>query len=1227
VTLTTEEGMPFALATYGTVTRSDNVDAEPSVVCDVFELDEVSIGSTNVTCSASDESLNTASCTFVVTVVDDEKPTFDCPADIVLTTTLNEASGLLALPRVEVSDNSGEDITALITGYEALNLRIGEHTLTVEAADTADNTRVCNFQVTVVDLQNPTLDGCPVSVTGTTNPKSIQGVARWPSLVASDNSGMADVTCSRTSGVLFDAGTTPVLCVATDPSNNTASCSFDVVISDGDAPTVACPQSSVLRNDGANGELTAALTYLLPSVVDNLDEDLAATCSPATGTPLDVGSHRVECIAIDSANNRGSCAFSVVVEDNRAPIIACPDAPAAVALPADSAAVAVDFALASASTPLGSVTTTCNHASGAAFNVGTTEVTCAANNDGFTATCFFNVEVTDSYPPVFECPDDQVLGTDIDSNKATVIVTEPTVTNNDGSVQMASNVGDSFLLNVGATKVVWFNATDASGNTASCSYSVTVVDQQAPTITCPNSLRRVLAADENTTALGFNQPAAQDNVGVTQRSCTIESTDRQGPGDVLVTCSASDAATLAASCTFNVTVVDEQPPVVTCPDTITKPADFGTRATTVSYETTAADNLGVVSIECDRPSEDNFAVGTTTVRCSAFDQAGNRGQCSFNVVVRDNTPPSVTCPAGLVESIGYDDAIFVTYGPAVATDDSGADGVTLTYDQASGSSFSLGVHTITATATDAAANVGTCNFTITVADSTAPELVCPEQVETTTEQGEATGVLPAATATEVVVTDNVDGTSLLAECDTLKRLSPGEGSAECTAVDAAGNVGRCQIMVLVRDEEAPIMPCSAQTSMIGSINATGLLWYPLPDAQDNVDGKVDVACVPAPLTAVTFGMVAVTCQTMDAAQNPTSCSFEVDVQVGPVDCIGNYDAWSECDKCPTHERFRSFITIAQPSNGGEACLGTQIERCSACIQLIFTSVFSEVNLEVLQPMEMSELEAIFLNLANDIVGDVDPAAVVAKPVVSLSSSRRRELGSLAVELTIDAAGTPSSIQKALRDNLLDGLRAAIPGAVGETSTVSVAEGSAESKSSSSNDGSIGMIAGGAAAGLVVLVVVLAVLFKRRSSPSTSSFKESDTLPTTDAHTTVMNPLYDDGVFDPTAYSNEYEAEEESPYEEHPKMGLSEMQEGFGGFEDEEDDEYDEDDDIEGYLEVDGDDPTASALAMGLHRANSVIVERKMDRMQAENEELRNRVDQLAAMFPPQPTAASDDEDE
>ena len=85
---------------------------------------------------------------------------------------------------------------------------------------------------------------------------------------------------------------------------------------------------------------------------------------------------------------------------------------------------------------------------------------------------------------------------------------------------------------------------------------------------------------------------------------------------------------------------------------------------------------------------------------------------SFTVTVHDTQPPTITCPANIVAQTLPDATSAVVNFAATGGDN--CPGSVLSYNPASGSSFPLGITTVTATNTDASGNTATCTFTVTV---------------------------------------------------------------------------------------------------------------------------------------------------------------------------------------------------------------------------------------------------------------------------------------------------------------------------------------------------------------------------------------------------------------------------------------------------------------------------------------------------------------------------------
>ncbi len=192
---------------------------------------------------------------------------------------------------------------------------------------------------------------------------------------------------------------------------------------------------------------------------------------------------------------------------------------------------------------------------------------------------------------------------------------------------------------------------------------------------------------------------------------TVPATGATGP-IATVTCTATDKAANPASKTFKVTVSDTTAPVITVPADMTVSPKSASGAP-VTFAATATDTVDPsVAVSCVPASGSTFPVGATTVPCTAIDKAGNRATKSFKVTVSTPTAPTVTVPPD--RSVGAESAAgdLVTY--AVTATDALDATVPVTCTPASGSTFPIGLTTVTCTATNSAGKTSTKSFGVTV---------------------------------------------------------------------------------------------------------------------------------------------------------------------------------------------------------------------------------------------------------------------------------------------------------------------------------------------------------------------------------------------------------------------------------------------------------------------------------------------------------------------------------
>ncbi len=319
-----------------------------------------------------------------------------------------------------------------------------------------------------------------------------------------------------------------------------------------------------------------------------------------------------------------------------------------------------------------------------------------------------NTNVVDSTPPSVNVPANITKSNDAGLATAVVTYTASSDDNYSGETLSCSPPsGNAFPI---GTTTVTCTATDTSGNMTSKAFQVTVNDTEPPSLTVPGNILKSTDPGLPTAVVTYTATAA-DNVPGVSLDCALPSGAAFPIGPNEVICTAIDIAGNFTSKSFWVAVVDTEPPSITVPADITKSTDPGLATAVVTYTPTAADNAPGVTVACVPPSGTAFAIGTTTVNCTATDGSGNTSSGSFLVNVVDTEPPSLTVPANMTVNATSPSGAVVSF---VTTATDNAPGVTKTCTPPSGSTFAIGTTTVSCTATDASSNTTSKSFQITV---------------------------------------------------------------------------------------------------------------------------------------------------------------------------------------------------------------------------------------------------------------------------------------------------------------------------------------------------------------------------------------------------------------------------------------------------------------------------------------------------------------------------------
>jgi hypothetical protein len=700
----TDLGACSAVVIYTAPTVSDNCPGA-SVVCAPASGTAFAKGTTTVTCTATDAAGLTASALFEVEVVDAEAPTVTCPGGV--TATATSASGANVSYSGESASDNCDEVTAACVPASGSLFPMGTTTVTCSTTDGSGNANSCTFSVLVQDVEAPVVV-CPAAVSVNTAPGACEAVVNYTIPTATDNADPnPTVVCTPISGASFGKGTDSITCTATDFAGNSSTCTFAVNVTDAEAPVIAGCANIATANDA--GQCSAVVNFA-PTATDNCDA-VIVTCIPASGTAFSTGPTTVNCSTADLAGNPATCSFTVTVTDTENPVLtACP-ANIVASTAAGQCNAVVLYDAPTASDNCAGVTSSCSPVSGSTFVKGTTSVVCTATDAaGLTATCSFTVTVNDTEAPVLACPGDVVQG-----NASGYVVTySHSASDNCPGVTSSCSPASGSTFALGTTPVIC-SALDASSNPGSCTFTVTINDTTAPSITCPADVVACNDAGACNAVVNYGAVSGSDDVdGTILAVCAPASGSTFVKGTTPVICTVTDSANNSSSCGFNVTVNDCEAPVVSVPANQTVANDAGQCSAVVTYAASASDNCDAVTVVCAPASGLTFAKGVTTVNCSATDGAGKTGTASFTVTVNDTEQPTITCPANktVVANSGCN-ATGVALGTAVASDN--CPGVSV--GNSAPGAFPIGSTIVTWTATDASGNTATCQQTVTVISS------------------------------------------------------------------------------------------------------------------------------------------------------------------------------------------------------------------------------------------------------------------------------------------------------------------------------------------------------------------------------------------------------------------------------------------------------------------------------------------------------------------------------
>ncbi len=714
-----------------------------------------------------------------------------------------------------------------------------------------------------------------------------------------------------------------------------------------------------LADDGSYDPEGRALTFGLYTTCD-VDED---NCTVYYGDDFGYGCGLVgETVTLQLAVSNGlkesTCQFLVEIEEGNPVPVICPENIVVNADPATCSRVLNEDLLVedlgtcngilenSIVTPSGNtdnINTFKGNVISGEFEMGVTTIyyTVKRESDDQSTSCSFTVRINDGSSPELNCPANITM--DLPSGECsrtisqgleaewidncstvlshTIVIEEDDDDGGDGlSTDPPSLPGllSSYEFESGTTRVTYL-LQDDNGFHDQCSFTVSLVDNEAPTARCfPDIIYQL--DDPPANLIDEIDNGSYDNCNIVSRTlnrsfdfdCNNVGARRS------VTLTVKDAQGNEDECYANILVRDQVGPIAKCHQGLgLSLRDNGTAVLPISLiDNGSYDACGIASRSLSKTSFTCADIGPQTVTLFLIDNNGNTSQCDAQISVNDGISPKAICRDISVSVNAEGEAVI---GTSDINNDS--------YDNCGIRSMSLDKNTfdcndigtentVTLTVTDHNGTTGSCIAKVTVEDNVAPNALCQDVSIQLDANGE--GSISAAAVNKASY-DACGIAGLSLNKDHFTSADLGDNTVTLTVTDVHGNVNSCNATVRVEDNVGPEALCRNVVVQLDEDGSGSTTAEEVDNGSNDAGGIASLVLDRSSFSCNDVGDHTVTLTATDNNGNSSTCTATVTVEdkLPPVITCQDITVQLKADgsfRIPSANFIRTNVITSQSDN-------------------------------------------------------------------------------------------------------------------------------------------------------------------------------------------------------------------------------------------------------------------------------------------------------------------------